>query len=284
MKNTNQKRNTRIAIISDVHGNYSALKAVISDIKKKEVDLIYCLGDIVAKGVNARKCIDLVKKECHVVLKGNTDDRFTTNPCLFKDDEVEYGRLIYHQQFFDQEDFQYLKNLPIYTEICLSGNLIRLFHASPDDVYKTIDNYDLDFTKKLSLFEAPEGADSICADIVVFGHLHYQFMEKLYGKTLINCGSVGCSGCPVLDETVDYNAEISNAHYLIITGSLNESNNTNISFSFESVPYDKEIEISDSRAAKNIDPDYENLLKKAYYPGLSRVMKRFLDRGYKLKK
>lgn len=34
----------KIAIISDVHGNYEALKTVLVDIKKRKVDYIYCLG------------------------------------------------------------------------------------------------------------------------------------------------------------------------------------------------------------------------------------------------
>lgn len=276
-------KKVKIAIISDIHGNYSALKAVIEDIKGKGVDYIYCLGDIVAKGVNARKCIDLVKQECEVVLRGNTDDRFTMDPEIFKDNKVEYSRLIYHQQFLTPADFQYLKNLPICTEIYLSGNLIRMFHAFPGDVYKTVDNYELDFAKKLALFDSCEGCEDKRADIVIFGHLHYQFMERIYGRTLINCGSVGCSGCPVIEQTIDYNDEVANAHYLIITGNLNDSINGSVSFSFESVPYDKESEISDSIAVNNIDSNYENLLRTAYYPELSGVMKKFLDRGYKFK-
>ena len=41
----------RIALIADIHGNLSALKAVLADIKHKGITHIYCLGDIAIKGV-----------------------------------------------------------------------------------------------------------------------------------------------------------------------------------------------------------------------------------------
>ena len=37
----------RIAIISDVHGNITALKAVIADIESRNINRIFCLGDSV---------------------------------------------------------------------------------------------------------------------------------------------------------------------------------------------------------------------------------------------
>lgn len=267
-----------IAVISDIHGNYQALKVVIDDINKKGISSIICLGDIIGKGINARRCIDLVKSTCNIVLKGNVDDRFCMNPEYFKDDQNEYNRIKFYQSSLTEEDINYLTNLPIYTEFYMSGNLIRLFHASVDNPYKTVFNYDLDFTKKYELFKLN---DSI-ADVVVYGHIHYQFMEKIYGKTLINCGSVGTSGCPVLEDGYDSKDEISNAHYLIINGNLNDKENGKIEFSFESVPYDKEVELKESEEAGNIDPGYDELLRRGYYPGLPNVMKNFIDKGYTL--
>ena len=266
----------RIAIISDIHGNYQALKAVIDDIRNKGINSIICLGDIIGKGINSRRCIDLVKSTCNIVLKGNVDDRFCMNPEDFKDDENEYNRIKFYQQTLTEEDINYLTNLPIYTEFYMSGNLIRLFHASVNNPYKIVFNYDLDFKNKYELFKLN---DSI-ADVVVYGHIHYQFMEKIYGKTLVNCGSVGTSGCPVLEDGYDSKDEISNAHYLIINGNLNDKENGKIEFSFESVPYDKETELKESEEAGNIDPGYDELLRRGYYPGLPNVMKNFIDKGY----
>jgi predicted phosphodiesterase len=53
----------KIAIISDIHGNYDALKAVLKDIKKLKIDKIYCLGDIVNYYYEPHKCINILIKK-----------------------------------------------------------------------------------------------------------------------------------------------------------------------------------------------------------------------------
>ena len=51
-----------IAFISDIHGNYAALKAVLINIKKLKIKKIYCLGDIVNYYYEPDKCIDSLIK------------------------------------------------------------------------------------------------------------------------------------------------------------------------------------------------------------------------------
>ena len=63
----------RIAVISDVHANITALQAVLEDIQKRKVDKIFCLGDSIVKGANPDKVIDILKEKCDVMLIGNTD-------------------------------------------------------------------------------------------------------------------------------------------------------------------------------------------------------------------
>ena len=64
----------KIAIISDVHGNITALEAVIKDIENKNVSKIFCLGDCVLKSCNSDLVIDLLKEKCDVIIKGNCDE------------------------------------------------------------------------------------------------------------------------------------------------------------------------------------------------------------------
>ena len=40
----------KIAVISDIHGNYEALDAVLLDIDQQKAEKIYCLGDLVGYG------------------------------------------------------------------------------------------------------------------------------------------------------------------------------------------------------------------------------------------
>ena len=68
------------AIISDIHGNLEALKAVLADIDSRSVDEIYCLGDIVGYGPNPRECIDLVMDRAAVTILGNHDQAALFDP------------------------------------------------------------------------------------------------------------------------------------------------------------------------------------------------------------
>lgn len=42
----------KLAIFSDIHGNLQALEAILKDIKEKEIEDIYCLGDVISIGPN----------------------------------------------------------------------------------------------------------------------------------------------------------------------------------------------------------------------------------------
>lgn len=61
----------RIALISDIHANLSALEAVFADIDSIGVDTVYCLGDTVGYGPQPLECLDLVRERCSIVLLGN---------------------------------------------------------------------------------------------------------------------------------------------------------------------------------------------------------------------
>ncbi len=72
-----------IALISDIHGNFDALKAVFNDIDSYNVNKIYFLGDVVGYGPEPEKCINLLKKRCNVHLLGNHDLAMLTIPAYF---------------------------------------------------------------------------------------------------------------------------------------------------------------------------------------------------------
>ena len=127
----------KIAIISDVHGNLEALKTVLSDIKKRNINKVYCLGDTIAKGAHAHECIKLVKENCDVVLMGNTDELFSREFTLdelklTKEDALK--RIEFNKSMLTKEDEIYLRGLPYSYEFYLSGRLVRLFHATPDKI------------------------------------------------------------------------------------------------------------------------------------------------------
>ena len=123
----------KIAIISDIHANLEALKSTLEDIKKRKVDKIICLGDIIAKGVHPKECIELIKENCDIVLRGNCDRYFSEEHNDINElSEEEVKRINWNQSMLNDEERKYLLNLPFSYEFYMSGSLVRLFHATPE--------------------------------------------------------------------------------------------------------------------------------------------------------
>ena len=234
----------RYAIISDIHGNLEALNAVVADIKKQNIDRVICLGDIISKGSHGHECIEVVKRICDAVVRGNNDVKFAKSlDEIALDGALDYDEFLWMQKQLTREDISYLRSLPMCCEFNLSGRLVRCFHATADDTGKSIFNFD-GYGEKLDLFYPTQYTTKNNADVVVYAHSHFAGYEKLFGYTLINAGSVG----NVLN--VITNAELNNPHiseftmaeYVILSGE-DGLNKTDISIEFRQVEYDKHKEL-----------------------------------------
>ena len=61
----------KVAIISDIHANVIALKAVLKDIEEQQVDSVYCVGDLVGYAPFPNEVIDLIKEKNIPTVMGN---------------------------------------------------------------------------------------------------------------------------------------------------------------------------------------------------------------------
>ena len=61
------------ALISDIHGNPAALKAVMADMEQSGAKRVICLGDVVGYGPYPGKCLDIVQS-CGAVIMGNHEE------------------------------------------------------------------------------------------------------------------------------------------------------------------------------------------------------------------
>jgi diadenosine tetraphosphatase ApaH/serine/threonine PP2A family protein phosphatase len=64
----------RYGILSDVHSNLEALRAVIAEIDAMGVDALLCLGDIVGYGPSPNECCDLLRERGVIAIAGNHDE------------------------------------------------------------------------------------------------------------------------------------------------------------------------------------------------------------------
>ena len=189
----------KIAIISDVHANITALSAVFEDIQKRGITKIYCLGDCVLKCANPDIAIDMLREKCEVILRGNCD-------AVIGRENVGPGQF-WSRDIIGEERALFLRTLPIMHEFYLSGHLVRLFHASPQSLshiynpmYHNSNNMDsvytnLELENCMQLFENTEfigrSKEDPIPDIVGYGHLHTPNLYRYVNKTIFNPGSVG---------------------------------------------------------------------------------------------
>lgn len=63
---------TKIAVISDIHGNLYALESFLEDARKRAVDHVFCLGDSIAIGHESGKLLTVLKNIQNLtIVKGN---------------------------------------------------------------------------------------------------------------------------------------------------------------------------------------------------------------------
>ena len=263
----------KIAIISDIHANLEALKSTLEDIKKRKVDKIICLGDIIAKGVHPKECIELIKENCDIVLRGNCDRYFSEEHNDINElSEEEVKRINWNQSMLNDEERKYLLNLPFSYEFYMSGSLVRLFHATPEKDNIVIINNDEIQTKLKMFYPSNNTMSQKNADVVIYGHIHHQYMDKIYNKTIINVGSVGNSFDVIRNPLKDSNVmETTKSNYLIIEGEYDSKKySSDISFQFIKVPYDIDKELSSDKL--NIEKEnYMYELKQGRYRNMTNI-------------
>lgn len=124
------------AIISDVHSNIEALKAVLEDIATQGADEIVCLGDVAGYGADVEECIDLVEKMCRFCLSGNHDYAVIMLPDRFNPLAME--AILYAKHHLrpsalsvgrKRARWHYLESLPTRKE---EGDILYV-HGSPRD-------------------------------------------------------------------------------------------------------------------------------------------------------
>lgn len=270
----------KIAIISDIHGNLESLIAVLEDIKGRNVDKIMCLGDIIAKGSNQQQCIELIKNNCDIVLRGNCDEYFTSNIDLSNKSKQEIDRINWNKSKLTSENVEYLSNLPYCFEFYMSGRLVRLFHATPEKINDFVGNIDNIDRLYMLFLPSKNTTSNQIADIVIYGHIHTPFIQRIYNRTIINTGSVGNSIDVFRNDKKDGNVKNTTvANYLIISGNYNSKNiDEKISYELISVPYNIDKELKSN--TDNIEMlSYEEEIRNGKYRDMEKIYKSFEVRG-----
>lgn len=204
----------KLAVISDLHGNYYALSEVMAFLRTQELDGIIGLGDFVTDGPfpqRMMKALCEMQEEfpCYLV-RGNREEYLLENlrhPQNWKAGSSTSGLLDYTFRNLTREDLKFFEQLPtdgvlvgaqkdnhllpvfvpqeeVTSDTCRESLFpaLRLCHGAPGEIRG---NFGLHPELLLSNLE------NLDASILLGGHSHKQEQKEYAGKTYLNPGSLG---------------------------------------------------------------------------------------------
>ena len=182
----------RIAILSDIHDNLTAFEAVLADLRQTSPDVVLHGGDLVNGGSSPVEVVDRVRDLGWRGVFGNTDEAVARPETL--------------EEFASQSPaprslWDAVREMTAFTREALGGKRIAwlgalprvlihppvaLVHASPASAWRSLlaGASDAELESTYLPLEQP---------IIVYGHIHQQFVREVGEFTVINTGSVSQS-------------------------------------------------------------------------------------------
>jgi putative phosphoesterase len=178
---------SRIALLSDVHGNATALAAVLEEVVGIDLDVIVCLGDIAAGGPQPREVVARLRDLRCPTVRGNADGWLidglppgTSSETRRLSDIVKWAR-----ERLGPGEREYLASLPATARISCGQTSVLCFHGSPRSETERL----LATTPESEIEEAL--VDAQPAKVLAGGHTHLQLFRRVGDRVLVNPGSVG---------------------------------------------------------------------------------------------
>ncbi|WP_225046542.1 metallophosphoesterase family protein [Lacticaseibacillus kribbianus] len=235
MANTTQ----RIALLADIHGNQTALEAVLADATAQKVTATWFLGDLFLPGPSAAGLVALLEAQHpDVWLNGNWEGAML---------EIAAGT-----QPIDGPTLVYLAILTQYARRQLSAAQWRQVAARPFVTTRKVNGLTIVAAhnsrrapdgRELYPAQPQKGFDALVhgADLAVYGHTHQQLMRtSSQGQLIVNPGAVGQPYSPWPQFFRDQRA-----HYAILT--IDAAGRLDVAF--RKVPYDISREITRAESA-----------------------------------
>ena len=248
--------NHKIAILSDIHGNTTALEAVIADAKTQGASEYWLLGDIFLPGPGAKDLVALLQElPITAGVRGNWDD------CVLESLDEEYSlenlqkvQLMRMIQFLmepvDSETIAWLRSLPMLAKKEIEGLRFSLSHNLPDKNY----GGDLLVENDTDKFDQLLDEET---DVAVYGHVHKQLLRYgSQGQQIINPGTIGM---PYFDWEALKNHR---AQYAVIE--VEDGELVNIQFRKVAYDYEAELDLAKSKRLPFIEM-YEEFRREDNY-------------------
>ena len=193
----------RIAIISDIHGNIEALKAVVNDIEKRQITEVVNLGDHISGPLWPKETIQFLMQQDWIQIAGN-HDRNLVNKKL---EEMNLSDQ-YAIQFLNDIEKEWLRALPE----TLKQDGLYMFHATPEfnNIY-LLEIVEKGIVRLASSTEIKRYLGDTDSQIILCGHSHIPRIIDYENSVIVNAGRVGLQAYD--DVTPEYHTIETGSHH-----------------------------------------------------------------------
>jgi putative phosphoesterase len=164
------KTQTRLGLISDIHGDFAALRDALAQLKRLNVTKVLCAGDLLDWGPSPVRCIELLHELRIPCVRGNHDLIEPGGPDL----DVP--------NFLSPKAAAFIDSLPHARAQTIVGIRVAVWHASPGDLMRGIH---ADRAQDVDAILA-----SAAADVLIVGHTHVPLHLSAPGGAIVNPGSI----------------------------------------------------------------------------------------------
>ena len=206
----------KIAVLSDIHANPSALEAIGADIEAWSPDFVVVNGDIVNRGPRPADCWEYVQEKVKhhgwQVTIGNHEEYVLNH--LNPDRQDKHFPMSWWTLGKMRAYIEPMRNLPaVWSHTHPEGREVRATHASMSGSRVGLNPQDSIDKVRLGIAPAPA--------VLVVGHIHMPYVRPVDKTLLVNSGSAGqpCygekKGCyaRITWENGGWNAEIQRVAY-----------------------------------------------------------------------
>jgi predicted phosphodiesterase len=243
---------TRIAVLSDIHGNLPALEAVLADLQKRSVQAILNLGDLASGPLWPHETLQMLMRQDWIHVAGNGDREIA-----HQDPRQHSPSNRYAYRALNDAERDWLRALPAGL---LYQDEIRLFHGTPSsDTTYLLETVEDGRPRLATPAEIEQRLGPVRSPVMVCGHSHMARVVQLpTGGLAVNPGSVGLPAYSE-DAPQPYVMESGSPHARY---ALLERRVTHWAVELIAVPY--EHQKAADQARKNNRPDWEIGLRTGF--------------------
>ncbi len=176
-----------IALLGDIHGNAAALRAVLLQAAKNEVQALFVTGDLVGYYYRPDEVIEQLSMWESFTVRGNHENMLFSaiaSPERWKDIGLCYGSGLQRGlSCMSDRHLDFLARLPEQVTIDFDGCRILIVHGAPWDA----DEYIYPDASE----DVWSGFATLSYDLVITGHTHYRMHKQAGSALILNPGSVG---------------------------------------------------------------------------------------------